>query len=236
MASRRETTDESGLTLVEVVIASALTLLLLMMGYGILSTSSKTAAAITNRAQNSTAARLAIDALEADLRFANGVWLCAPVTTTPLVAGSATVACPTVTTSTAVLVSVDPNLSSGTTGNRPSCSEWMFSGGALDQVDLGTVSNGSIPLTPLANDPGVSAWINSLGATTGFSLPSTVADASAGDGGVSANVINRLVQIDLSVNLEPTRTYNSGDTVTVHDLIAPQNLPLQDDTSLVPCS
>jgi prepilin-type N-terminal cleavage/methylation domain-containing protein len=97
--------NEAGFTLLEMLIASSLTLVVLAMGYGFLNSSTKTATAIANRAHNSTEATLAIGALENSIRYANGVWLCAPITSTPQTSGTASVSCPTYTTGTLVVSS-----------------------------------------------------------------------------------------------------------------------------------
>jgi Tfp pilus assembly protein PilW len=235
MPTHERPNSESGITLVEVLISSVLTVVLLTMAYGILNTTTKTATAITNRANNSTSARLAVDALETNLRFANGVWLCDPWPTTQLFSNGQPVAtCPVLQTaaqqnqtqsplSPSVLVSTD-----GST----SCSEWVFTGGSLVQLSLGPVSGGSVPSVSLATLPGVLPATYPDSATPGFtlSLPGTTTTTPP------VAIAGRLVGIDLSVNEDPPASYTTTDTVTVHDAIAPNNLMTADDTTNTPCS
>jgi Tfp pilus assembly protein PilW len=224
---------ESGITLVEVLISSVLTVVLLTMAYGILNTTTKTATAITNRTNNSTSARLAIDALETNLRFAKGVWLCAPLTASPATASTASTSCPAYVSGTpGLLVSTD-----GTTA----CSEWIITPPnpgppavppTLFQIGLGSVNGTSFAYTPLTSIPGVSAATYSGSATPGFtlSLPGTTTTTPP------VAIAGRLVGIDLSVNEDPPASYTTTDTVTVHDAIAPNNLMTADDTTNTPCS
>jgi Tfp pilus assembly protein PilW len=217
--------DETGLSLAELMIASLLTLVVLLMGYGVLTTTTKTAATVAARAQNSTEARLTVDALEASLRFANGVWLCAPVTATPQAVTSATVACPPPTTATALEVSTDSG-----------CREWILSSsgtGALSEVALATPANAMFTVTPVASTAGVRPWTTTSGTlTAGFSLP--LAPSQQVTSLLASS--QRLVQLDLTVNEQTGAAYSSGNSVTVHDLIAPDNITTQDSTSVTPCS
>jgi Tfp pilus assembly protein PilV len=191
--------DERGLSLVEVLVASVLTLVILTMGYQILSSTQSTAATIGNRAENSTNARLAIDSLEANLRYADAVWVC-------VTAASGTACNSTLTTASATTLTVE-NASGDSEVVQPACAHWTLTSAGLVE----TTSSTTTVVTP-----GAAA---STG-TTGFSLPLTT-----------------LVEIDLSVNQETIRI-NSGDAVSIHDLIAPDNLgTLQTPTlSTTPCT
>ena len=218
--------DEAGLSLVEVLVASILTLVALLMAYQILNATTSTAGTITNRAHNSTQARITIDTVENSLRLAKGVWVCAPVTSTPLVSGSASSSCPTYTSgNAALLVSNDKS---------PTCSEWILDSNGLSQVALGTPSNGTFAVTPVTNIPGVTPATYNGTATAGFTLPSGFTGTSNANPPVA--VANRLVQIDLSVNQDLDPPFRSSDAVTVHDVIAPDNLMTSDDTTSTPCS
>lgn len=176
--------DERGMSLIEVLIASILTLVILIMGYQILSSTSSAATAVGNRAVNSTTARLVIDALEANLRFADAVWVCAPaVTGTP---------CPSPTSALTTTLTVE-NASGSSNTSQPACAHWTLMAGVITETVSGTAR---------ATTPGVSAATS----TTGFSQPLT-----------------RLIQVDLAVNRE-TVNVKAGDIVTLHELIAPDNL------------
>jgi hypothetical protein len=168
--------DERGLTLIEVLVSSALTLLVLIMGYQILDSTTSAASAIGNRAQNSTAARLVIDALEANLRNAYAIWVCGP----------SGLPCTAPTTTLTVA-----NAAGSSNATQPACAHWTITASGLQMV------GGALPFTT----PGVVAFKG----TNGFSEPTP-----------------RLIEIDLSVNQAPRPL--SSDTVSVHDLIAPDNI------------
>jgi prepilin-type N-terminal cleavage/methylation domain-containing protein len=222
--------SEAGFSLLEVLIASTLTLVVLGMAYGFLNSTTKTASAIGNRAHNSVEATLATGALENSIRYANGVWLCAPVTATPQSAQTASVSCPTYTTGTpALLVSNDTSLASVASG--PSCVEWIFANSGLYEVQLGTFTTSTFPVTPLTNIPGVLPVTNPNTNSTGFSLQLPYVSVNP-----PLSFAGRLVLADMAVNQDPTASYVAGDGVTVHDAIAPDNITTSDDTTSVPCN
>ncbi len=189
--------DERGFTLLELVVASALTLVVLIMGYQILNTTTSTAAAVGNRAQNSTAARLVIDSLEDNLRYADAVWVCGPGATvlTP---------CPAPIVGTATTLTVQNATGSSNVG-QAACTQWA-------------VTSGNLTMTTIQATSVVATGVSVYASTTGFSQP-----------------LARLVQVDLQVNQEKRPI--AADTVTLHDLIAPDNLTTtQVAASATPCT
>jgi prepilin-type N-terminal cleavage/methylation domain-containing protein len=144
---RRDSRDERGVTLVEVLIASVLTLVVLAMGYGILSTTTKTAATVTSRAVNSTDARQAITLLEANLRYADAVWVCGP---------GASGTCPAVPANTVANLVVT-NAAGSNVVTQPACARWSVTTAGLVETASG------VSTTVM---PGVSA-----ATTAGFALP-----------------------------------------------------------------
>jgi Tfp pilus assembly protein PilW len=182
--------NEQGFSLAELLISTVLTLVVLIMGYQVLSATRHTAAAVGNRAQNSTDARLAIDYLEANLRYADAVW---------------------VTTVSSVTTMTVQNTAVGITNDaQPTCAAWTLPTAGLTETSTRVVSGVDVPLVAVVI-PGASPYVGT-GSTVsaGFSLP------------LGASV-DTLVEIDLSVNIETVGVISS-DAVTVHDLIAPNNL------------
>jgi prepilin-type N-terminal cleavage/methylation domain-containing protein len=71
---RRTRPDERGVTLIELLVASVLTLVVMVIGYDVLSTTTRTVNVVTVRTFNSNNARVVVDSLEANLRYADGAW------------------------------------------------------------------------------------------------------------------------------------------------------------------
>ncbi len=200
--------DQRGITLVEVLVASVLGLLVMTMGYTILNTSTKTASTVASRAVNSTNARQAVTLLEANLRYADGVWLCSTTAT------SAT-PCPAATSAATTMLSVSnatasPNAPASTNISQPGCAHWTIASTGLVETSWPS----GAPADATVGSPGSTARVTAAiaGATAynagaGFSLP-----------------LPNLVEINLQVNGEPTRTRVAADAVTIHDLVAPNNL------------
>ena len=193
MGHRRPTVaDERGLTLVEVMISALLTLVVLSMAYGILSASLRTASTVGSRAQNSTEARIVIDELEADLRFADGVWVCGAPANGNL--------CPAPTSNPPVTMTVS-NAAASNNASQPACAQWT-----LTSAPSGSATTAGLVETSGGTSSVAMAGTVAYTGTTGFSRP-----------------LPRLVEIDLSVNQE-TGPVVAGDAVSVHEVIAPQNL------------
>jgi Tfp pilus assembly protein PilW len=144
--------DEHGLTLIEVLIASALTVTLLTMAFTILHATTKTALAITNRAVNVANARIALDSVEASLRYAEGAWVVPGTTTSTLYAES--------TASIYTKWTI-------TTGTTPATELLQRAVGTSSQI---------CAATPATIMPGVTAGLNSAGGTTGFYTSSSLPD------------------------------------------------------------
>jgi hypothetical protein len=205
-------TAEQGVTFIEVLIASILTLVLLIMGYEILGTSTRTANAISFRSVNSANAREAINALEANLRFASGEWVCggSPATAT-CATPTANVLASWSRTSTATLY-----VTNASGGTQPSCDEWTVTAAGLqeDHVSGSTV-------TTIFTLPGVMAWVPPYASATSSTQQST---------GFSSGVAGQLVELDLLVNsvaktTDSAKTFDTADAVSVHDFVAPDDLP-----------
>jgi hypothetical protein len=79
--------------------------------------------------------------------------------------------------------------------------------------------------------PGVVAVANSNAGTTGFGLKIPYVSTNP-----PVSFAGRLVLADMTVNQDPTASYAAGDGVTVHDVIAPDNITTSDDTTSVPCT
>lgn len=211
----RVPSDDTGVTLIEVLIASALTVVILIMSYQILGAGTKTANAVSRRSVNSSNAREAVDALEGNLRFATGVWVCngTPLTTTATCSPPASLSTVATWSRTSTATLFVSNASGGT---QPTCDEWTISGAGL-QEDHVSGTGGTIVATFFAI-PGVMAWVPALGATStvqtsGFSL-----------------TLAGLIVIDLIVNSaakasDSPSVVDTADAVSVHDFIAPNNLP-----------
>ena len=196
LANRRCGQSDAGFTLVETLITSVLTLVVLGMGYGILRTTTTSANTASNRAVNAGIAKQVVDSLETNLRYATAVTVCGP--------GSSTASCTAPSSATTATLAV----ANQSGGSQSTCTLWGLTSSGLTRT-IPTSSGGSGVAVVL--QPGVSAAANAGGtATYGFNVPS-----------VSNGSSSKLVQIDLAVNAD--RVFKAGDTVTVHELIAPDN-------------
>jgi prepilin-type N-terminal cleavage/methylation domain-containing protein len=199
----RRAPSDGGFTLVELMVVSALTLVVLTMAFAILRTTQQTATTTSIRAVNSVDAREALTSLEADLRFATQVSVCASATTatcaTPAAGGPATLAVASAT--------------------GAACTDWKIQSSGITNAGVTTGLWRTVSGTTVLLVPGLAAAPNAAGATTsGFSLPLSN---------------NRLVEIDLAVNTATAPSYKAADTVTVHDLISPDDAPFT-QASLLP--
>lgn len=195
--------DDSGFTLIEALITSILTLVVLMMGYEILNSTTGSATAVSNRSLNEIEARNALTTVEANLRFADGVWVCSAKTV------NSTNCSETAGATGSYLVVT--NASSSSNVAQPSCAEWdevAYSSSDAASGIYGLVETSGGVSTPVARDV----------TSATFTLPSIGSSAS-----------QLLVETALSVNREvanePADELDSADAVTVSDFVAPDNLP-----------
>jgi hypothetical protein len=193
------------MTLVELMIASLLTLVVLGMAYGIFMTTSRTSQTIGSRAINSTSARVAINLLETNLRYATGVLLCGS-------SGLTTSVCPSPTGNLPNVLMVSNSSVAGFGPTQPACTEWEFlPTGSAQGVGLAKTLSATKAFAVVA--PTVLPWPYPA-TSPGFSLP-----------------LARLVEIDFTVNVETTPV--AADAVTVRDVISPNNLAGGTFTALV---
>ncbi len=118
--------DDRGVTLIEVIVASVLSLTVLIMGYQILNATTSTAQAVTYQASNATNARIALDELEANLRYANGFWIVNSTNTQVLGSSSST--------SVSGQYLVVSNSTTTTFGGQPACAEWAVTTSGLTEA------------------------------------------------------------------------------------------------------
>ncbi len=182
------------MTLIEVIVASVLSLIVLLMGYQILNATTSTAQAVTYQASNATNARIALDELEANLRYANGFWIESSSVTVSNGTISPTASGSSGSTSVSGPVLVVSNSTTTAFGGQPACAEWaVTTAGLTEATDVNGGSNFGTPSLMMA---GVSA--------TSFTVQ-----------------IPDLLEIDLTENQQSRSTANA---VTVHDLISPDNV------------
>ncbi len=190
--------EDFGTTLVEVLVVSIVTLVILTMAYHILQTTTQTTRTTTNRAANAADARQAVDFLESSLRNASAVNLCGSGSTATSCSAPASP-----TTSSAIQV-ITVN---GSNPQAVGCTEslWSLTGAGLARAVAARGVSGALGLIV----PSVAAGTDlHNGPTSGFTLPLSN---------------QRLVQIDLTVNADSHASYKAADSVTVHDLVAPNN-------------
>jgi Tfp pilus assembly protein PilW len=205
---------EAGASLIEVLVASSLTLVLLIMGYQILGSSTQTANAVASRSVSSANAREAIDALEGNLRFATGVWVCAgtPATTTCATPTAPATVASWTRTSTATLF-----VTNAGGANQPTCDEWTISSSGLQESHVSGTT-----VTTFFTIPGIMNWAPPAGTAVS---PNSTAQSTG-----FSSTLTGLVVIDLLVNsgakaAATASAFDTADAVSVHDLIAPDNLP-----------
>jgi len=186
--------EERGVTLIEVIVASVLSLIVLLMSYQILNATTNTAQAVTYQASNATNARIALDELEANLRYANGFWL----ESTSITVSNGTISPTPLGSSSSTNVSgpvlVVSNSATTAFGGQPACAEWAVTSAGLTEATDPT--GGGTLGTPSLMMAGVSL--------TTFTVQ-----------------IPHLLEIDLTENQQSRATANA---VAVHDLISPDNL------------
>jgi hypothetical protein len=208
--------------LVELMIASLLTLLVLGMGFEIFTTTSRTSTTIGNRATNSTSARVAINLLETNLRYATGVLLCGapaggvnPSGSSPTASGMTANVCRTPTANNPAVLVVTNNSVTGLGPTQPACTEWTF--------------------IPAGSGVGLARTVSSAKAFTTVAptaLPWPYPTASAAHPVASpgfSEPLPRLVEVDFTVNVEVAPV--AANAVTVRDLISP-NAPVASTTTL----
>jgi Tfp pilus assembly protein PilV len=201
-AAARGVEREEGLSLMEVLVASVVSMMLLIMGYELLGAATSTAGAVSSRSVNSANARQAITDLEANLRFATGAWACGA---TPSTCGTTPQAPTTWQRASAATLYV----TNAAGGSQQTCDEWSITAsGELQE----TTGNGA---TVLFKMPGVMAWASSSSdQAAGFSIPLT--------GLVVIDLLVNAVNATAAATPLPA-TFATADAVSVHDFIAPDD-------------
>lgn len=198
---------DSGFTLIEALIASILTLVVLIMGYEILNSTTSSATAVSNRSLNEIEARNALTAVEANLRFADGVWVCTSETVNSTNCSDTAGA----TGSYLVVTNTVNNATSGSNDIQPACVEWS-------QVPYSSSDAGTGQFGLLETSSGATSAVARDVTSASFTLPS-----------IGTTATQLLVETTLTVNREvanePAIEVDAADAVTVSDFVAPDDLP-----------